>query len=248
LVAFLVCAEDVTVDSGPAADRGPDHPRRLVGSRLTVREGAVLPSGTAWGSASIQARNELARRLDATAVILTAGRDLLNTHLARDPGGARQFRSEWALVSCSPSARQALLAELATLARQITPSCTGLALSAAAPGTADARRGLQRACGWLQVFSACVQNAQRTGPVTAADRDLLHAIPLNDRLLRPVLDGTEPVTQLYDAVIASADRARHAAWETSSQPAWSPHLTADSLRQAAATTTVTSHGPGVFLR
>jgi hypothetical protein len=65
---------------------------------------------------------------------------------------------------------------------------------------------------------------------------------------RPLLDGTEPVTQLYQAVIASAERARHTAWETSSQPAWSPHLTADSLRQAAATTTVTSHHCQLLLR
>lgn len=65
----------------------------------------------------VTARSELARRLDAAAVALTAGRDLLNTHLARDPQGARQFRSEWGLVACSPSAEQALLAELAGLAR-----------------------------------------------------------------------------------------------------------------------------------
>src|ERR1035441_7505500 len=87
----------------------------------------VRPPMTAWGSARINARDalasaaghlrkhsggqrkpgvtarsELARRLDATAVTLTAGRDLLHTHLARDPRGARQFRSEWAPVICSP--------------------------------------------------------------------------------------------------------------------------------------------------
>jgi hypothetical protein len=106
----------------------------------------IRPPMTAWGSARINARDalanaaghlrqhsrrrrapgvtprsELARRLDATAVTLTAGRDLLHTHLTRDPRGARQFRSEWALVICSPPAEQALLAELASLTRQITP-------------------------------------------------------------------------------------------------------------------------------
>ena len=80
------------------------------------------------------ARSELARRLDAAAVALTAGRDLLNTHLARDPRGARQFRSEWGLVVCSPPAERALLAELAWLARQIAAPCTDLALSARSPG------------------------------------------------------------------------------------------------------------------
>ena len=80
--------------------------------------GITRPPMTAWGSARINTRDalanaaghlrqhssrrrahgvtprsELARRLDATAVTLTAGRDLLHTHLARDPRGARQYRS-----------------------------------------------------------------------------------------------------------------------------------------------------------
>jgi hypothetical protein len=91
-------------------------------------------------------------------------------------------------------------------------------------------------------------DAQRTDPVTAADQDLLHAIPVNAPLPRPVLDGNEPVTRLYGAVITSAERARHAAWVTSNQPGWSPLLTAESLRQVAATTTVTSHHCQILLR
>jgi hypothetical protein len=237
-----------------------------------------LPSGaspplTAWGRARLTARDalthaaghlrqhsggrrapgvtascELARRLDAAAVSLTAGRDLLYTHLARDPSGARQFRSEWGLVICSPPAERALLGELAWLARQIAAPCTGLALSSRSPDTAGARRALRGACGWLQVLSACVQAAHRDDPVCGTDRDLLLAVPLNAPLPRPVLNGGEPVTVLYDAVITSAERARHAAWTTGTQPAWSPHLTADSLRQVAATSTVTSHHCEILLR
>jgi hypothetical protein len=93
-----------------------------------------------------------------------------------------------------------------------------------------------------------VQNAQRTDPVPAADRDLLHAIPVNAPLPRPSLDAAEPVTSLYEAVITASERARHAAWFTSTQPAWSPHLTADSLRQVAAATTATSHHCHLLLR
>ena len=93
-----------------------------------------------------------------------------------------------------------------------------------------------------------MQAANRIAPVSATDRDLLLAIPLNAPLPRPVLDGSEPVTALYDAVITSAERARHAAWVTGSQPAWSPHLTADSLRHVAATSTVTSHHCEILLR
>jgi hypothetical protein len=196
----------------------------------------------------VTAGSELARRLDAAAVALTAGRDLLHTHLARDLAGARQVRSEWGLVVCSLSAERALLAELAWLARQIAPPCADLALSCRSPDTAAARGGLHRACEWLLVLSAGVQAAQRDAPVSAAERDLLRAIPLNAPLPRPILDGGELVACLYDAVITSAERARHAAWMYGTQPAWSPHLTAGSLRQIAATSTVTSHHCEILFR
>jgi hypothetical protein len=246
---------DITQVPGDDEQRPAGPPMTAWGTaRINARDAIANAAGhlrqhtTGTRASGVTARSELARRLDATAVTLTAGRDLLHTHLARDPHGARQYRSEWAPVICSPPAEQALLAELASLARQITPPCTGLAASPGTPDTADARRGLHRACGWLQVLSACVQTAQRTDPVTAADRDLLHAIPVNAPIPRPILDGTEPVTGLYDAVITSAERARHAAWITSNQPSWSPHLTGDSLRQVAATTTVTSHHCQILLR
>ena len=221
---------------------------------LTARDAATHAAGhlrqhtRGTRASSVTARSELARQLDAAAAALTAGRDLLHTHLASDPRGARQFRSEWGLVLCSPPAERALLAELATLTRQIAAPCTDLALSARSPDTAGAARGLRSACGWLQVLSTCVQAAQRTDPVSADDRDLLLAIPLNAPLPRPILDGGEPVASLYDAVITSAERARHAAWMAGTQPAWSPHLTADSLRQVAATSTVTSHHCEILLR
>src|SRR5271166_4241172 len=166
----------------------------------------------------VAARSELARQLDATAVALTTGRDLLHTHLARDLHGARQFRSEWGLVVCSPPTEQALLAELAWLAHQIAPACLDVARSASSLDTAAAQRGLRAACGWLQALNGSVQ------------------------------DGGEPVASLYDAVITSAERARHAAWVMGAQPAWSPHLTADSLRHVAATSTVTSHHCEILLR
>ena len=106
---------------------------------------------------------------------------------------------------------------------------------------------MRAACGWLRALSDSVQAAHRADPVSVTDRDLLLAIPLNAPLPRPILDGSEPVTALYDAVITSAERARHAAWVTGSQPAWSPHLTADSMRHVAATSTVASHHCEILL-
>jgi hypothetical protein len=222
--------------------------RAIARDALSNAAGQLLPHSGGRRAPGVTAGSELARRLDAAAAALTAGRDLLHTHLARDPLGTREFRSEWSLVVCSGPAERALLAELASLARQIAPPCADLALSCRSPDTAGARGGLHRACGWLMVLSAGVQAAQRTDPVSAADRALLRAIPLNAPLPRPVLDGGEPVACLYDAVIASAERARHAAWVYGTQPAWSPQLTADSLRQIAATSTVTSHHCQILFR
>ena len=130
---------------------------------LTTAAGYLRQHGGGRRAPGVTARSELARRLDATAASLAAGRDLLGTHLARDPRGARQFRSEWGLVVCSPSAERALLAELAGLARLIAPPGADLAVSSGSPDTADARGSLHRACGWLLV-------AQRLRPGRAADR------------------------------------------------------------------------------
>jgi len=147
----------------------------------------------------VAARSELARRLDAAAAALMAGRDLLHTHLAQDSRGARQFRSEWGLVVYSPPAERALLAELAWLSHQIAGPCVDVALADRSPDTAGARRSLRAACKWLQVFGDSAQAAHRADPVSATDRDLLLAITLNAPVPRPILDGSEPVAAMYDA-------------------------------------------------
>lgn len=189
----------------------------------------------------VPARSELAWRLDAISVSLTAGRDLLHTHLALDPHGAHEFRSEWGPVVSFPPVEQALLAELGGLAHQIVPPCTDLALVPGGRHAADARRSLNGASQWLWVLSASVRTARRREPVSAADRELLHAISLNAVPPRHVPDGSESVAALCDIVITSAQRARHAAWAAGAQPAWSPRMTADSMHRAAATSTVTSY-------
>ena len=196
----------------------------------------------------VTARSELAWRLDAISVSLTAGRDLLHTHLARDPHGAREFHSEWGPVVTFPPVEQALLAELGRLAHLIVPPCIDLALVPGARDTADARRSLNGASQWLWVLSASVRTAQCREPVSATDRELLHAVPLNAVPPRRVPDSSTSVAALYDIVITSAERARHAAWVAGTQPAWSPRMTADSLHRAAATSTVTSHHCEILLR
>jgi hypothetical protein len=244
--------QDITAVPGGMPSRATPPMTAWGQARLTAQEALTHAARHlhTWRTRApdVAARSELGRQLDAAAATLTAGRDLLHTHLASDPRGARQFRSEWGLVVCSPPTERALLAELAWLAHQTAPPCADVARSARSPDAAHAQRALRAACQWLHVLSGSVQAAHQADPVSVTDRDLLLAIPLNVPVPRPILDGSEPVSSLYDAVTISAEQARHAAWGTGAQPAWSPHLTADSLRHAAATSTVTSHPCEILLR
>ena len=77
------------------------------------------------------------------------------------------------------------------------------------------------------------------------------AVPsgMESRASPPLTTWARPVSPRGTrSVITSAERARHAAWVTGSQPAWSPHLTAASRRHVAATSTVTSHHCEILLR
>ena len=182
------------------------------------------------------------------ATSLTAGRDLLQTHFAAGPGGAREVRSHWALAVSSPPVTRALLAELGQLASLIAAGCADLAQGPGPRGTAAARRSLNAACYWLQTVSASAQTAQRHDPVLPSDHELLHAIPVNAAPPRMVPQGSEPVSGLCYGMITSAERVRHAAWAAGMQAALSPRITVESLRHAAATSTLTSHHCELLLR
>jgi hypothetical protein len=107
------------------------------------------------------AGSELARRLDAAALSLTAGRDLLHTHVTRAPSGIAEPRSEWWPVIGSPPASRALLTEMALLAHQIAPVGVSLALPPRTHGSPEARRKMNAACEWLHILDASIR--PRTG-------------------------------------------------------------------------------------
>ena len=83
-----------------------------------------------------RAADPAARRLDAAAGALAAGRDLLHTHVAVRPDGSRLERSEWAPVVTSVPVARALLLELGLWAGRIAEQGSRVAL----PGPA-VRRG-----------------------------------------------------------------------------------------------------------
>ena len=144
------------------------------------------------------------------------------------------------MISSAPVNR-ALLAGLADHARAIAGQLAGLPLA----GTADAEtvaawQRLHGAAGQLRELDAAVQAAQWQGPVPAEHRQLLEAIPVN---VTPAVQAPSPdatVSDLCAGIISTAQRANQARRELAARAAWSPELTADSMRHAAANYVVVS--------
>ena len=230
---------------------GPwDRARGQAREALTNSAGYLIGPGTSgrrWPAAP--SASPLAQRLDQVATSLAAGRDLLHTHFAPGPKGW-VHRSPWAPAIASERVNRALLAELGQLAAPIAHHGANVALAPipGAPESTDRRRRLNAACQWLWVLSASIEAARRAAPVPAADRDLLAAIPVNALPQRPLLEAAETVPGLCEGVIATAERLRHLAWHAAQQPPGSPGLTVTSARQAAETSTVTSHNCALIAR
>jgi hypothetical protein len=196
-----------------------------------------------------RAADPVARRLDAAAGTLAAGRDLLHTHIAVQPDGSRRELSEWAPVITSAPVARALLLELGLWARRTAEHGARIALPgpAARHGTGEQRHRLNTACQWLWVLDCAVQDAQRHHPVTTAEIRLLHAIPASTPAPRCLPSGAETVAALCQGTIATAERIRHATTITAPDSTWSPALTADSLSHAATCSTVISHNCEILL-
>jgi hypothetical protein len=230
---------------------GPwDRARGQAREALTNAAGYLIGPGTSarrWPAPP--SASPLARCLDQVATWLATGRDLLHTHFAPGPTGW-VHQSPWAATIASERVNRALLGELGALAAPIAHHGANVAL-APIPGTpesTDHRRQLNAACQWLWVLTAAVEAAHRAAPVPAADRDLLAAIPVNALPHRPLLEAAETVPGLCEGVIATAERLRHLAWNAAQQPPGSPGLTVTSARQAAETSTVTSHNCALIAR
>ena len=255
--------QDVSVAAGQAPSRAT--PVTAVWGRAGLDARSALTSAALLLHGDTQARrypdrpagSELARRLDAAALSLATGRDLLQTHVAQNPDGARDLRSEWWLVVNSPPATRALLAEMALLARAVAPLGAWAGHSAGTRGSPEVRRRLnasdpryrlKAACEWLQFLDTSIRAAHQQEPVSAGDLELLRAIPASRLPARQLPDGSEPVTGISEGVIAAAERARHAAWVSAKVPPGSPAVTVSSWRRVAAASTLTGHHCAILLR
>ena len=255
--------QDVSVAAGQAPSRAT--PVTAVWGRAGLDARSALTSAALLLHGDTQARrypdrpagSELARRLDAAALSLATGRDLLQTHVAQDPDGARELRSEWWPVVGSPPATRALLAEMALLARAAAPLGAWAGHSAGTRGSPEVRRRLnasdpryrlKAACEWLQFLDTSIRAAHQQEPVSVSDLELLRVIPASRLPARQLPDGSEPVTGLSGGVINAAERARHAAWASAKIPPGSPAVTISSWRRVAAASTLTGHHCAILLR
>jgi hypothetical protein len=192
-------------------------------------------------SAPMFSLGSFAARLDGYAAALTYGRDLLHTHLAVTADGERRALSDWAPVISSEAVNRALLAGLADHARAIAAQLAGMRLAEAAdPDTVAAWQRLQGTAAQLRGLGAAVQAAQWQAPVPLEHRRLLEAILVN---VTPVLQAPSAeasVSELCVGIIGAAQRGNRARRELAARAAWSPELTADSMRHAAANYVVVS--------
>jgi hypothetical protein len=103
--------------------------------------------------------------MDGAAVVLQAGRELLDTHVGSAPDGTPIHRTEWAPALVSPGVRRALLAEVAGLARGWPPPATGSRprpAGAARPGCAACYARPVTVCGPWRSSSRPPGNTNRS--------------------------------------------------------------------------------------
>ena len=241
ITALAGHVSDLTTSFGVLSDR--DLKALSPSARAAVQARDALSGAAAClGSPPEAARpvSGLARQLDAAAVSLVAGRDLLQTHFASGRGGWRG-RSSWALVITSPPAGRALLAEITALSRQAAAAGAGALPEGRLSPAPELGRRLHLACQWLALAGDSGQPACQQEPVSDAERDLLHAIPGSALPGRIVPDGSELVPELCAAVITTSERVSHLAWTAAEAPPGSPAISVTSWRRIASASTATSH-------
>ncbi len=165
---------------------------------------------------------------------MVAGADLLQTHIALDPGNTSTplvVHSEWQHVVRSPPVRAALILTLGRWARLLEASGSYFVRATAAAAqirgieSADERDALRRLRGAsesLRKASQAISSAQRSHPVSTTDLGLLYSIPLNAAPARRLPTGRETSAELRQGAINSAERVRRATHVRATDARWAP--------------------------
>jgi hypothetical protein len=184
----------------------------------------------------------LARQLAAAADAMVIGRDLLQTHFTTSADGIRAPRTEWSALIDSAAVSRALLTELGGWAREIANRTTSLTV-APTMRSAQTRTEQQRFTAMhrgLAAAAEAIETAQDHVPIQQRDLAQLHAVRVNVPNPRRLPSGAETIKELCQGIHGTAERVRRAFAATAPEAAWSPELTASSLRQTAAATALIS--------
>ena len=253
---------DARIDMGVAGGNPDVWNQAIAQGRAAVRSAAAVLGcercAALWpqlrdGPGAIRA-DSLAGRLAAAMTSLTVARDLLHTHFAADPDGLRAERSDWAPVIASAPVNRALLAGLADHVTAAARQVQAMHLSSDIVGdralgpAGELWRHVRRAVRDLESFSLAVQAARWQAPVPDADVGLLKAIPLNSAPEPKIPAASDAVPALCTGTAGAAQRVRHALRGGAERARWAPGLTAESMRQTAASCVVTSFNCEIILR
>ena len=169
-----------------------------------------------------------AGHLAHAADALTAGRDVLWSHVALDPAGVSVDRSDWALVAFSPSVTGALVRETAKWS-----SRAGGIARRLAPVSSQAQSALADAAELLCSAHEITRSELATEPGLATDRDLLMGLPTATPPERRPPGEPETDAELCSGITASATRLRSAAFALPATAATSLSVSAPSWRRTA---------------
>jgi hypothetical protein len=201
------------------------------------------------GIPAIEPAGSLAGHLAAAVTLLAAGRDLLGTHVRTGPDGWPQ-RRDWAEVITSVPVTRALLAEAGGWSRRLAFLTGSLSLpSVPYPAVpSPVHQDLAGAYHWLLTGSAAITAGQGDNPATAADTELMRAIPVSLPPARQPPQDLETAGELAAGIAVSAARLRIIAQASGEQAAWSTVLTAESWQWTATGAAVICHLSELTLR
>ena len=241
---------------------------------LDVWERAVIDAGTALRIAADCLRRSTdpadpgqpagnrarspAGHLDDAASRLTAGRDLLRTHILLGPDGIIRDQSGWAAAVTSLSVLRGIASEMAHWSARLAPYTASLAvlapphISRRMTGRSFVvypREDLASASQWLRAAGAALGPALDADAVRPADTELLCAIPAAVPPQRQPADPAgESVAELCRGISVSASRLRAAGYRSRDRAGWSPDVTSGGWQWMAQAAAVTSHLSELALR
>lgn len=219
------------------------------GSALHIAADCLLQGITAARFPGQEPAGDLARRLSAAAMALTAGRDLLHTHLTTTQDDLWEHRSEWAPVMTSLPVTRAITENMSRWCGQVAAVAAQLASASGltALGLGDLRDGLHAAVHWLWTAATAVQSARATDPVSADDVRLLRAIPAAHSPPRRPPGMDESVPELCVGVTVSAQRLRAVAFGAVARARWAAP-SSDTWQWTATAAAVSGHATELILQ